>query len=95
MNPIRNIFGGGGGSGGFQLPPPFNNVINFIQKLTAFAKNPIGALLGMANVNVPQNFNGTPQDLVNHLVNSGQMSKEQLDSFSQTANQIQNILPKL
>ena len=90
MNPIRNIFG----DGGFQLPGPFGNLQQFIQRLTAFARNPIGAIMGMSNVNVPPNFDGTPQDLVNYLRSTGQMSNEQFNSYSQTADQLKNILPK-
>lgn len=90
MNPIRSIFGGGG----FQLPGPFGNLQQLIQRFMAFARNPIGAIMGMSNVNVPQNFNGSAQDLVNHLRSTGQMSNEQFNNFSQAADQLQNILPK-
>lgn len=89
MNPIRNIFGSP-----FQLPGPFGNMMNLIQRFNEFVRNPIGVIMGMKNVNVPKDFNGTPQDLVNYLVSSGQMSQSDLNNYSQAANQLQNILPK-
>lgn len=89
MNIMRSIF-----SSPFQLPGPLGNMANIAQQLRQFAQNPIGNILGMKNINVPPNFNGTPKDLVNYLVETGQMSKEQFEQFGQSANQLQNMLPK-
>lgn len=89
MNIMRNLFGTPP-----QMPGFLGNMANWMGKFQQFVKNPIGAIMGMPNVNVPQNFNGTPQDLVNHLVNTGQMSKEQFEQLGQTASQLQNMLPK-
>lgn len=59
--------------------------------------NQIGAILSLNNVNVPKDFNGTPQQLAQYLMNSGQMPQEQFQQFAQTANQIQSmgLFPKL
>lgn len=90
MNSISQFFSGGMPN----LPGPLGNITNWLSKLTQFARNPIGAIMGMRNVNVPQNFNGSSQDLVNYLRNSGQMSDQQFQQFAQTANQLENVLPK-
>ena len=87
MNSIRNFFNPGNSG-------PFSNMAEFARKFQEFARNPVGAILSMRNVNVPQNFSGGPEELAKYLINSGQMPKEQFDQFAQTANQIGNLLPK-
>lgn len=87
MNSIRNFFTP-------QMPGPFGNLANFAQKFQEFSKNPVGAILGMKNINTPQNFNGTPEDMVKYLLQTGQMTQEQYQQFSQTANQMSGIFTK-
>lgn len=81
MNSIRSIFGSAN-------PGAIPNIPDFMQKFQAFSKNPIGSILSMKNINVPQNFSGTPEDLAKYLLSSGQMSQEQFSRFAQMANQI-------
>ena len=50
--------------------------------------------MSMKNVNVPQNFNGSPEQLANYLMSTGQMSHQQFQQFAQTADQLKNILPR-
>lgn len=88
MNSIRNFF-----SQPPQLPGFLGNMMGWMQKFQQFCQNPVGAIMGMRNVNVPQNFNGSPKDLVNHLVSTGQISQDQLRQFEQMASQMQNMLP--
>lgn len=91
MNIMRNIFGGGAPfSGG----GPFANITNLFQKFSQFIQNPFGALMGMGNLNIPQNLSGNPEAMVQHLRNSGQMSPEQFDQLSQMANTFQNLVQK-
>lgn len=89
MSLMHNLF-----SGSMRLPGPLGNAMDLLQKFRQFAQNPVGNIMSMKNVNIPKDFHGTPQDLVNHLVNSGQMSKEQFDKFGQQANELQNMLPR-
>lgn len=86
MNIMHNLFGGG-----FQLPGFLGAFTSWVPKLIQFCKNPIGSIMGMNNVKVPGNFNGTPEELVKLLMDTGQMTQEQFESFGQTANQIQNM----
>lgn len=89
MNMMHNLFGGSP-----QMPPFLGNMMNWFGKLQQFAKNPVASIMGMRNVNVPQDFNGGPKELVNYLVSTGQMPKEQFEQFGQAATQMQNMLPK-
>ena len=89
MNPIRSIFENPINSFGI-----FGNLAEFARKFTEFARNPIGSLMGMRNINIPKDFNGSPEELVRYLRNSGQMSQDQFDNFSKEANQLINMLPK-
>ena len=90
MNSISQFFGGGAP----KLPGFLGNISNFASRLAQFARNPVGAIMSMKNVNVPQNFNGTPEQLANYLMSTGQMSQQQFQYFAQTADQLKNILPR-
>lgn len=81
MNPMGNFFN------------LFGNISNLMQKFNQFRQNPIGAIMGMG-FNVPPHLQNNPQGTVNYLRNSGQMSEEQFNQFSQMAQQFQNNLPK-
>lgn len=78
---MRNLFGGGP-----LLPGPLGNIANLFQKFNQFRQNPIGSLLGMG-INIPQNISNNPEAIVNYLRNSGQMSEDQFNQFSQLAQQ--------
>ena len=51
--------------------------------LTQLMQNPIG-MLQKVGFNVPQNLNN-PQDIIQHLMNSGQISQQQLQQAQQQA----------
>ena len=89
MNSLRNIFGGGG----LNLPGPLANVADILQKFWRFASNPIGALTGL-NVNIPSNVGNNPENVVNYLRSTGQMSDDQFNQFSQWAKPFQNLLSR-
>jgi len=67
----------------------FSNMANMMQKFNQFRQNPVGALMGMG-FNVPQHLQNNPEGIVNYLRNSGQMTDEQFNQFSQMAQQFQN-----
>lgn len=65
--------------GGFQQPPfsspaPTNNYMNILQRANQLAQT------------LPQNFN--PQMIAQQMVNSGQVSQQQLQQAMQLANQL-------
>lgn len=68
---------------------PMANFFDLMQKFNQFRQNPIGALMGMG-YNVPPHLQNNPEGTVNYLRNSGQMSEQQFNQFSQMAQQFQS-----
>ena len=71
-NPLFNLLGGGMGQNG-----------NMMQMLFQLKQNPM-ALLRRAGLNVPANLND-PQQMIQHLMNSGQISQQQYENARQMA----------
>ena len=69
-NPLFQMMGGMGG----------NNIMGMLSQLK---QNPM-AMLTRAGFNVPGNVSG-PQQIVQHLVQSGQVNQQQLDYAQQMA----------
>ena len=53
-------------------------------KFNAFKQNPMQFLM-QNNLNIPQQFTNDPHGAVQHMLNSGQMSQEQLNRLTQMA----------
>ena len=64
-----------------------SNQPNFMQMLQQLKSNPV-QFLAQRKFNLPQNFQGGPQDIIQHLVNTGQVSQQQI---AQIQNQITNM----
>ena len=62
--------------------PNMGNV-NPMQMLAQLKSNPLG-LLQKAGFNVPSNLN-SPQAIIQHLMNSGQISQQQMNQAQQMA----------
>lgn len=91
MNQMRKYFGNGGQqNGGSNLPGPFGNAFNLIQKFQQFMQNPVGAMLG-SGINIPDNIQGNPEAITNYLRSSGMMSDDQFNQASQFANMAQSL----
>ena len=69
-NPLFQMMGGMGG----------NNIMGMLSQLK---QNPM-AMLSRAGFNVPGNVSG-PQQIIQHLVQSGQVNQQQLDYAQQMA----------
>lgn len=91
MNQMHNFFGNAGNSMMNTMGGPLGNMANLMQMFGQFRNNPIGALMSMG-CNIPQNIQGSPEAIVNYLRNSGQMSDQQFNQFSNFARQFQNGL---
>ena len=67
------------------MPNPLfqNQLMNQYQ---AFKSNPI-SFLTQRNVNIPRQYMNNPQDAVQYLLNSGRMTQDQYNRFSQMASQ--------
>lgn len=77
MNPLFNMLGGGSPMGG--IMPGMgggNNPMQMIQKFMEFKKN----------------FRGNPQEEVQKMLQSGQITQQQLDQAQQIARQFQQML---
>lgn len=73
-NPIFQALGGAMG-GGMNINP--------MQMLSQLKSNPFG-MLRKAGFNVPENINN-PQAIIQHLMNSGQLTQQQLTKAQQAA----------
>lgn len=71
----------------------FGNIASLFQKFNQFRQNPVGAIMGMG-FNVPPHLQNNPEGTVNYLRNSGQMTDEQFNQFSQLAQQFQSNMPR-
>lgn len=87
---MRDLLGFGNSSNSFG---PLGGIAKLLQLFSMFSKNPITSLLGM-NINIPENVRGNPEATVNYLRNSGQMTEDQFNQYSQLANMFQSFLPK-
>lgn len=64
-----------------------NNPINFIQMLSQIKFNPMSVL--SRKFNIPQNLNN-PNDIIQHLMNTGQISQASYNQANNMAKQLQN-----
>lgn len=66
--------------------PLFNEQVQkgFMTQFGNFMKNPMEFLISR-KINLPQQFANDPHGAIQHLLNSGQMTQEQLNSLTQTA----------
>ena len=55
--------------------------------------NPFSAMIGQIN-EFSKTIQGNPKDIVQNLLNSGQMSQEQFNALSQQAQQIMQVMGK-
>ena len=74
MNPLFNMFNGGGNN--IFQNTPFGNMMNFMQSFNQFR----------------QGFQGDPKQQVKNLLNSGQMTPDQLNQLQQMAQQIRGMM---
>ena len=63
------------------------NIQNIQQMLGQIKSNPMQFLL-QRKVNVPQNMMNNPQAIINHLVQTGQVNQNQINSAYQMAQQM-------
>ena len=71
-----------------QFQPQGNNMLNMINQ---FKQNPMSVL--SKRFNIPQNLND-PNEIVQHLLNSGQVSQQQVDAAMKKINdpQFRNLI---
>lgn len=57
-----------------------NNASNLISQMNALRSNPV-QFLAQRRFNLPQNFTGGPQQIVQYLLDTGQMSQNQYNNL--------------
>lgn len=72
--------------GGFRPPMARQNPMQMLQQLKS---NPGGFLRGMG-YNVPEEMLGNPMSIVQHLAQSGQFNQQQMQTYNQAMQQMQN-----
>ena len=65
------------------------NFSQFANGFQGFMRNPM-QMLAQKKLNIPQNIQNNPPAIVQHLMNSGQMSQQQFNQLQNMAKQIQN-----
>ena len=58
------------------------NLMNIMGMLQQFKANPMQMLM-QRRLNVPQNISGDPQAILNHLLQTGQVSQQQVNQAYQ------------
>ena len=67
--------------------------MNPMQMVQQLKQNP-AQMLNQAHLNVPQNMMGNPQQIVNHLVQSGQIPQDRLNAAMQMAQRMGFNIPR-
>ena len=73
-NPLFSILGGN------SMPGPLGNIM---QTLSQLKQDPVGTMM-RAGFNIPANIN-TPQQIIQHLTQTGQLTQQQLNQAQQIA----------
>jgi hypothetical protein len=73
-----------------QQPTQQMNPMQMVQQLK---QNP-AQMLNQAHLNVPQNMMNNPQQIVNHLVQSGQVPQDRLNAAMQMAQRMGFNIPR-
>lgn len=68
-----------------------NNPMNFMQMFGQFRQNPTQFLI-QQKFNIPQNIGSNPQAIVQHLLDSGQISQQQVNQARQMLPQFNQML---
>lgn len=72
------------------FPDPFGSMRGMVGQLQQFTSNPMQFMLNK-RMNIPDNMqNATPADITQYLLNSGQITQEQLNWANNMARKIQD-----
>lgn len=70
---------------------PLATMQGFAQQFSGFMKNPVQMMM-QNKVNIPQNMQNDPNQIIQHMMNTGMISQEQYNKANQIAQQMQNNL---
>lgn len=76
---------------------PFNagrsQMPNINSLYQSFMKNPTQALM-QSGFKIPENMTKSPQSIIQHLLNSGQISQAQLNNAQQAMSRVQQMIKR-
>lgn len=73
-------------SNGFR--DPFGSMQGFVNQFRGFMGNPM-QMMAKNKLNIPQNMQGNPQQIIQQMMNNGQINQEQYNWAQNMAKQIQ------
>lgn len=71
------------------MKDPFGSMQGLMSQFGNFRKNPM-QMFTQKKMNIPQNIQGNPQQIIQYMMNSGQVSQEQFNAAKKMAEQVQN-----
>lgn len=72
-----------------KMTDPFGSMQGFVSQFKGFMGNPMQMMM-KNKLNVPQNIQGNPSEIIQYMMNSGQITQEQYNWAQNTAKQIQS-----
>lgn len=73
---------------GNRMFDPFGSMNNMLGQLQQFVGNPVQYMI-QKKMNIPQNIQNNPQEIQQYLLNSGQVTQDQMNWAQNVAKQIQ------
>ena len=71
------------------MKDPFGSMQGLMSQFRQFRGNPMQMFM-QKKMNIPQNIQGNPQQIIQHMMNSGQISQEQFNAAKKMAEQVQS-----
>lgn len=71
-----------------KIPDPFGSMHGFMSQFRGFMGNPM-QMIAKNRLNIPQNMQGNPQQIIQHMMDNGQLTQEQYNWASNMAQKIQ------
>ena len=66
-------------------PRPVNGNFDMVKQFGSFKQDPFGFMMKRRGINIPSEYRNDPQAAVQYLLNSGQMTQEQLTYIQNVA----------
>lgn len=71
------------------MKDPFGSFQNMMKQFNGFRGNPMQMIM-QSKLNIPQNMQGNPQQIIQHMMNNGQLTQEQYNAAANMAQQIRS-----
>lgn len=71
------------------MKDPFGSMQGLMSQFGNFRKNPM-QMFAQKKMNIPQNIQGNPQQIIQYMMNNGTVSQEQFNAAKKMAEQVQS-----